>query len=249
MSEWVFSTKVIYLILGLVIVVELGLGLKTLLTPLPQTASVQAVNDGRIVLSSEKTSFNIGEQVPVTVKLFTGGHTTVGTDLVIKYDPQKLELDSTLFQDGDAYQDYVGISSDSGEGLVLVSGIVLSDREGFNGVSEFGKINFKARANGQTAIKVVFTEGLTVDSNIIESSSAKDILGEVFDLDIAIGGQVDKAQSISNNDSCSGFNQLCFDEEGKQGTQFCERGKRINNSCNFDPSLTESCESCSSATL
>src|SRR3989344_4187080 len=138
-SEWIMSYKIIYVLLVLVIVVELGLGLKTLLTPLPQAGQVQSVSDGQVILSAEKTGFKVDEEIPVDIKLSTGGHTTVGTDLVLKFDPNFLEVSGDdFFEKGNAYTDYPGVSLDKENSQIILSGIVLNDEEGFNGVSKFG---------------------------------------------------------------------------------------------------------------
>lgn len=243
-SEWILSYKIIYVLLILVIVAELGLGLKTLLTPLPRTGQVQAVSDGQVVLSSEKTGFKVNEEVTVDIKLSTGGHTTVGTDLVLKFDPNYLEVsEEDFFVSGDAYTDYPGVGVDKENSQIILSGIVLNDQVGFNGVSNFGTVKFKAKKEGRTRVSVEFTKGLTVDSNIIETVSAKDILGEVYNLDLNIGSEGTN-QIPDTKNACSGFVQLCFDEEGNQGTQQCSGGRKRNEACLKDPYLTEECEIC-----
>lgn len=243
-SEWIMSYKIIYVLLVLVIVVELGLGLKTLLTPLPQAGQVQSVSDGQVILSSEKTGYKIDEEILVDIKLSTGGHTTVGTDLVLKFDPNFLEVSGDdFFESGKAYTDYPGVSVDNENSQIILSGIVLNDQAGFNGVSNFGTVMFKAKKTGRTRVSVEFTKGLTVDSNIIETVSAKDILGEVYNLDLNIGSEGVSTIPDTKN-ACSGFVQLCFDEEGNQGTQKCTGGKKRNEACLKDPYLTEECEIC-----
>lgn len=247
LSEWIFSLKGVYSLLALIILIEVYFGLKTLLTPLPAVEKLAPISQGAVVLTTNQTSYLEGDQIPVTIKLSTGGYNSVGADLVLRYDPNFLEAqENNFFEQGEIYQDYPGISLDKKNGMILMSGIVLSDRGGFNGTGIFGKLKFVAKKLGITKVRVEFQADSTTDSNIIDTVSAKDVLGQTFDVEINIG----QAGKVAKTDiACSGFTQLCWDENNKQSTQKCQGGKLKDEVCVFDPLLTESCGQCGQTKL
>lgn len=239
-SQWVFSFRVVYVILILIIIVELGIGIKTLVEPFPQVNKLQPISDGKIILTAEKSSFNVGEEIPVEIKISTGGHTVVGVDIVLQYDPKKFS--SAEVEKGNIFDDYPGVDIDTKNGVILISGAINSDAGGFNGTSEFATVNLKAKEKGQTTLSLDYKSGITTDSNIIESASSKDVLGEVYNLNLDIGGL--GSQKLASSESCQGFTQICWDDEGKQGTQECEGGAKVKDMCIWDPNLTVSCGYC-----
>jgi hypothetical protein len=241
-SEWVLSVKVIYLILVLIIAVELFFGARTLLQPTPASPQIQPISEGRVVLSSTKLNYSIGDTIPVDIYISTGGYSTVGTDLSIKYDPNLLEAPNDGFVKGGIYQDYLGINIDNKKGVILVSGIVSINSGGFNGTGKFGTLNLRAKAEGKTKVALDFKKGATVDTNIIEDETSVDILGKTFDLELGIGSA--KVVEREDGASCSEFKQLCWNEEGKQGIQTCKKGAVKDKACSYDPYLTLECSKC-----
>lgn len=187
-KKWYQTWRIIYPILGVVVIVELILGLKTLLVPLPKFTSIslQPITGASIFLSADKPNIKLGETVPVKVRIWTGGRVTSGTDLVLRFDPKILEASSTAFVRGKIYTDYPLISVDSKNGVIRVSGIASTAKQTFSGVGEFGMINFKARAAGQTTLAVDFKKGQTDDSNVISIKTNEDVLEKVKDLKLTI---------------------------------------------------------------
>lgn len=188
-KKWYQTWRIIYPILGAVVIVELILGLKTLLTPLPQPKQqkVQPISAARILLLSQKNNYKVGEIVPVTARVFTAGNFTVGTDLILQYDPKLLDASSSAFTKGSIYTDYPMVKIDNETGVVIVSGVSsIANKGGYNGMGELGIVNFKAKAVGQTTLTVDFKPGSTDDSNVIESTSSRDILGSVYNLKLTI---------------------------------------------------------------
>lgn len=247
LAEWFFSVRVVYPLLALIILIEVYFGLKTLLSPLPAVEKLAPISQGVVALTTDQPSYLVGDQIPVTIKLSTGGYNSVGADLVLKYDPNFLEAKETdFFEQGETYQDYPGTSLDKKNGMIFISGIVLSDRGGFNGTGIFGRLKFVAKKQGLTLVKVEFQADSTTDSNIIDTVSAKDVLAQAIDVEINIG----QAGKVSNaSKACSGFTQLCWDENNKQSTQKCQGGKLKDQACVFDPILTESCGQCGQTKL
>lgn len=181
--------KIIFIILGVVILIEIIIGLKTLLSPVPTPKKPVvnvSVSQGQILLSSPKQIFLVGEIVPVNIRVSTGGHPIQGVDLVVKYDPSKLTASSSGFIKGEAYDDYPVANIDVDKGILRMSGIVSVGKPGFIGNGNFGTINFKAKSVGSSDISLIFSPGSTNDSNMIEVGSSKDVLGQVSDVKINI---------------------------------------------------------------
>lgn len=199
------NPKIIFIILGMVILGEVIWGAKTLFSPTSSdsnnavdniknpanpdersSSSNKKVSGGQIILESEKNTYKVAETVAVDVTLSTGGFKTDGTDVILKYDPAFLEpIRGDIFEKGDIYGDFPGIRSDSVKGLVYASGISTSE-DGFEGDGIFGTFKFKPKKIGSTSIELLFTKDSTTDSNIIESKSAKDILNSSSSLEIII---------------------------------------------------------------
>lgn len=246
LSKWVLNVRVIFILLGIVILFEIFQAYKIFTTPIDKanlTPKFQNLSDGKIVLASDGNSYEVDENIEVIIRISTGGFSTDGADVVINYDPNMLELSSTPIEKGDLYSDYPGTNVDAKAGEILVSGIATSSGEGYNGTGNFATINFVAKKIGKTTIKVKYKDGDTTDSNILESSSSKDILKQVYNLDVNIGEEVSD-ESISEVDLCETFTQICKDESGKSGTQLCSQGRSKNNECIWDPQYTTTCGEC-----
>lgn len=190
-KKWYQTWRIIYPILGVVVLVQLILGVKTLLTPLPQVSKNQAQKllpskGAEIILNSSQSNFKVGEKVTVTIEVSTGGYTTIGTDLVLRFNPKAMETSSADFIRGKIYSEYPLISVDNKDGVVRVSGVATNADQGFNGIGELGVINFKTQAAGQANIIVDFKKGSITDSNIIRSKTSEDVLGSVTNLNLTI---------------------------------------------------------------
>lgn len=189
LSEWILSPRVVFVILGVLLVVELYLGAKTLLSPIkkPQTTPLpqKLTQKATLTLSTELTNYLVGQEVLVKVILSTGSYQTDGTDVLIQFDPQVLEPADNFFEKGTLYQDYPGVRKDQLKGTVSASGITVSSG-GFKGTGVFGTFKFKAKKVGKSLVELKFTPSSTTDSNIIESNSAKDLLEEGSKVEVKV---------------------------------------------------------------
>lgn len=168
---------------------ELVMGVKKLLQPVPPAAKVvrpAPITNGKISLVSAQSVYKVGSQIPVSVRVFTGGHTTDGTDLILKYDPKSLEASESSVIKGNIYQEFPSLEVNQSTGTVKISGITGTNQKGFSGLGNLAIINFKAKASGQTKLMVDFKKNSTNDSNIIDSGTSKDLLGSVDDLSLTI---------------------------------------------------------------
>lgn len=186
-KKWFLTWRIIYLVLGMVVIVELILGIKTLFAPLPKTKQVQKIQpitDAKIILASTGKSFKVGDNIPVRVNVFTGGHGTSGTDVALSYNAKVLE--ATTFTKGKIYSDFPLINIDNKTGVIRVSGIAPAGKKGFAGGGDLGIINFKAKQAGQTSLTIDFKKGATYDSNVMGTADSQDILGNVTNLSLTI---------------------------------------------------------------
>lgn len=142
-----------------------------------------------VTLSAAKTSLTAGEKVTVEINV-SSNKKTDGTDLIITYDPQLLSVETVgtgknPITAGTIYPDYPLNSLDSALGRITISGITGSPG-GVLADGLFGVIVFQAQSAGLANINLDFSPGATVDSNVIESGTGKDLLDQVNNLQINI---------------------------------------------------------------
>ncbi len=239
-------TKIIFGVLGLIILIELIIGFRTLTAGRSQSVLVPQIlsmSDPKIVINPARSNVSIGQTVEVKALVITGGKSTDSTDLILRYDPKFLEASSSsVIKVGQIYQDYPVAVVDPGLGEIAVSGVTPPKGQPFVGIGTLATFYFKALQNGKTALTVDFQKGATAESNVVLSGSSKDILGEVINAEISIGTS-ESTRSLPA--SCQGYTQYCQTPDGKTGRQLCSAGKKEGTSCVFDPLLTVSCEVCS----
>lgn len=107
-----------------------------------------------------------------------------GIDIIIKYDPTLLEVVGTVLPSS-AFPDIPLNKADQKLGKVYFSAVI-DEGSGFSGKTTLGTIKLKAKAKGTTTISVEFEKGETVDSNVISTTSSRDILSKVNNLHLQI---------------------------------------------------------------
>lgn len=186
-QSWFKPKYLLYAFIAIVIV-EVLWAAKTLLTPIPQRQvnPPPSIADASLTLFTSDKIYKIGDNFSVDINLSTGGHKTVGTDIVLKYNPKVLEASQTAFIKGTIYPEYPQARIDSTKGTIEVSGVVSTKDASFIGSGLFGKVFFKAKTSGLALIQLDFTKDLSTDSNIVEMNTSKDILGGVNNLEVEI---------------------------------------------------------------
>lgn len=153
-----------------------------------RSASGLTENLATLTLKTNKTTFSIGEKIPIDI-LVSSVRNTDGTDIVIYYDPKLLSVDTVddtaSVTSGLIYSDYPINRTDSQNNRVEFSGITVS-QDGVRPNGVLGTVTFTAKASGKAKIWFDFTPGSTTDSNVVESKTAKDILSKVENLEINI---------------------------------------------------------------
>lgn len=187
-KESFFKAKYLLYVLVAVVVIEILWAAKTLLSPIPvkKAAEVPVITDATLSLISSKKDFKQGEILLVNINLQTGGHKTIGTDIVLKYNPKVLETSQTAFIRGTVYPDYPLIKVDNEKGLINISGVVTSKDGSFEGTGLFGQVAFKAKSVGLATVQLEFIKDASNDSNVIETGTPKDILGKVNNLEVNV---------------------------------------------------------------
>lgn len=235
--------KYLFGILAMVLVIELIYGYQTLKSPFPKKADATTIiGVAKIVLDTPKRNVTLGEEVPVIVRIVTGGRATDSTDLIIKYDPTLLDITPEKITEGTIYQDYVIKDVDLSAGEIRISAITPPNAEGFVGIGTLATLNFLAKQDGKTKLEIDYVKGSTTDSNIVETGIAIDILDQVFNLDLVIGSGDILAQP--QIETCGGYYQYCNNLVGQTGRQFCKQGRKVENMCTFDPLLSTQCDIC-----
>ncbi len=185
-----FGPKIIFIILGIIIIVEAIYAVKVLTSPasapyLPAVNTATPKNPGKISLITPKTNYSMGEEIPVSVMIDTGANTISGVDLIVRFDPQVLTAVSTGIIKGKIFDDYPLVAVDAGNGLVSVSGISNTDKT-FKGAGEFAVITMKAKKAGRTAIAIDFKKGTTTSSNLVDAATTNNVLDTVDNLELIV---------------------------------------------------------------
>ncbi len=187
-----FTPKIIFIILGIVVLVEVVIAVRNLTspvsTPLFQTNTnvSQAVSgEAKISLVVSKNNFKTGDIIPVSVVIDTAGRLINGVDLIIQFDPKIVDATDKDIIKGNLFDDYPMATVDSVKGLILISGIS-NAQKGIKVSGQFVAINFKAKALGKTSLTIDFEKGTTTHSNLVETATLSNILEKVDNLEINI---------------------------------------------------------------
>lgn len=181
------TPKLIFIVLGVVLAGELIWAVVTFVKPappLPVVPKIQPVSGAKMVLVSPKKSYNVGEVVPVALRVATGGRLIDGVDALIKFDPKILEATSGAVRKGVIFPEYPLLSVDPKAGLVKISAI--TGAKNFSGIGVLANVSFKAKSAGSTKLMIDFEKDQTTDSNVVEVGTTKDVLDEVFNLEITV---------------------------------------------------------------
>lgn len=185
--------KIIFTVLGIVILVELIFAVRNLQKPLPPPpnpplpitgASFELLDFGNQYLETNiGNQYKVGEKILVQARLLTGGNPVDAADFILRYDPKVLSLSKNDITAGKIFTDYPLIDVDEEKGTVKLSGTA-SD-ESFIGIGIMAELNFSAKGIGKTSISLEYQKGDTKDSNIVDSKG-EDILERVQNLEVEI---------------------------------------------------------------
>lgn len=155
-----------------------------------QTSQSESVADGSISLKAPKQVLKSGEKLTVTAYISSNDRKTDGTDVVINYDPKILSVEiigpeKKVMAVSDIYSEYPSNNVGDNDGTLKVSGISnIPDGTAVNGV--LGSVIFSAKGKGKTAIVVQYSPGETIESNMVETKTGRDLLGKVENLEVEV---------------------------------------------------------------
>lgn len=189
-KSFFIGPRIIFVVLGIILLLEIIYAVRTLTFSTPPSLSVQKRviqrEVGRISLIVAKTDVNVGEVVPVSVMVNSGTSRIDGVDVIIHFDPKFLEATSGTITKGIIFDEYPLTSVDTKNGLISISGLD-NPKNSFKGSGKFAAINLKAKVRGKTSLNIDFKgKGETVDSNLLVEGTSKDILEQTDNLELNI---------------------------------------------------------------
>lgn len=181
--------KIIFLVLGIVVLVEVIISAKSLIFPSVNLFSFiggsNQKNIANITLTTSQPSYKVNDIVPVLVKINAGGYSLSGVDLIINFDPKMLDIKVENITKGKVFDEYPLIAADAAKGQITISAIN-SLKKSFVGSGQFVQFNLQAKAPGKTTLTIDHKKDSTADSNLMDMSSSKDVLETVNNLEIII---------------------------------------------------------------
>lgn len=180
-------SRIFYVLAAVVILIEVVWAYFSILKPAPvvdQTIPPQTEEekgkDAKLNFSGPNTA-TIGATFKVDVILSTQ-KPTGGADLILKYDPNMLELipnNNQAVSPGKIYQEYPVNEVDPKQGKITLIGLTSPQSKGFVGQDVLATLTFKAKSKEETTLSIDFTKGSTTDSNVSEEGSGVDLLNQV----------------------------------------------------------------------
>lgn len=203
------------LLLLLLAILLLLLPVFVYLTQLETQVSLKAAPQAELLLSPVSGNFQTGQSFNVFVRIDAKTHTLSGADVDIYYDSDKLSVrdadrdptNGIQIQADTLFLTYLGNKTDpcgntkNLRGKITLSGIAYSaallptppphqpfPQPGVQPVGTFATIGFDAIGPGTAQIQFNFQPNSTTDSNLLESSTAQDVLNSVTNGSFQITG-------------------------------------------------------------
>ena len=121
--------------------------------------SIEKVEAAIISVSPEIISVDAGKEFTVEINLDTEKKMTDGADVILRYDPEKIEVIGII--PGVTYPDYPIQKIEDGK--VSITGIAASTGPFFEGKDLFASVKFKALFGGEEVVSIDFTEESTTE--------------------------------------------------------------------------------------
>lgn len=121
-------------------------------------------------------TLNSTSTYPVGIVVDSAGKAIDGTDVIINFDPTKVQVVSSAVSPTTIFQEFPINTIDNTRGQIRFSALTFNARPA-TGI--IGTFQFKPVVKGEVNFSFAFTPGATTDSNIAEHGTAKDVLGKV----------------------------------------------------------------------
>lgn len=122
-------------------------------------------------------TFSPNTDYPVGIVVDTAGKVVDGVDVVINFDPARVQVVGTRVEPTTILEEYPLNKIDNTKGEIKFSALTFNPKA-LAGVA--GTFRFRPLARGEVNLTINFTPEATTDSNIAEHGTAKDILGKVL---------------------------------------------------------------------
>jgi hypothetical protein len=139
-----------------------------------------------LALSPNSGNEAVGSNFTVNILLNTNSQATVGTDVILTYNPLDLQVQDAdavtpgvQIQAGSLYYSYPVNTVDTTNGKISFSGIIQPGGANYSGSGTLATITFKAlRVQSASSVNFMFTQNATNDSNVT-SPTGSDLLYSV----------------------------------------------------------------------
>lgn len=169
------NKKLIFSLLGTLLTVELAGSVYYLSRPLPlPQAEGFAWQGAALSIVPAEGTIPVGDSVFVKINLDTDSLATDGTRVVLRFDPQKIQVEEV--NPGTIYSTFPVQEINNEEGRVVLSGIIAPNETPFQGSSTFATLKLKGVNTGNAALNFEFVPGVTTDSNVALHGKGEDIL-------------------------------------------------------------------------
>lgn len=193
--KMLLNKKIIFAVLGIVVLVEVVWAVSSLMkpkpTPVASSPSSSAVAITKVTsatLIATPSAVKVGDKINVKINLSSQVKSD-GVDMIILYDPKLLSVESasaaTPVKTGSLFSSYPQNKLDDKLGRIAVSGIA-DQAGGVLANGSLGEVTFVAKTAGKTKITLDFTPGSASDSNIVETGTGNDVLGKVGAAEVII---------------------------------------------------------------
>ncbi|MDP2874219.1 MAG: cohesin domain-containing protein [bacterium] len=163
------------LLLSLLVLVLLPLSV-LVASQTPRTQTRGLAGEGRVAIMFLEPSVvqaKVGEAFPLNVYLNTIGQEVEAADVVIKYDPEKLELVDNTVKPGLVLENYTGLTVDARKGFATIK----ASGGSYKGVrGKLAEVSFRPKAAGSTTVELYFQSGGLQECAVWSQASKADIL-------------------------------------------------------------------------
>lgn len=148
------------------------------------------VSDAQLVMNPASATVNRNCLSSAEIKLNTGGRQTDGADVIVSFDPAKIQ--GMLLKKGSLYPEYLYTTIDNGSGKVKISAIA-SPTQSYSGEGVYATFYYRVKPDaplGQAFLKFDFDPNdktKTTDSNVVEKDTSAEVLSSVTDGNYTVG--------------------------------------------------------------
>lgn len=150
-----------------------------------------------ILFSQETASTSVDSQFVTVLNLDTLENQAGGVGAKLTFDPTYLQVET--IETLPVFPDYPAATFDNETGTVVISGIVQNKDQLYTGKAPFANITWKAKAAGNTTIRIQYEPNSTKDSNIAVMFGNGDVLGQVNSVAVTIDGAAPVVDEVTTS--------------------------------------------------